>query len=413
MKSYKVYRYLANEFLISFGVAFLFFFFIFFVNQLLVLAEDVLSKNVPFLDVAKLIFYSFPAIIAFSFPFASLVGGLMAVGRLSGDNEILALQASGLPLYSLAVPFLILGIAFSMISFVMNDYFLPLGTIRFTNLYKKILASNPELELESNSVKRYQDSVMITGTVKNNVIDRITILDRDDKKNKRIIIAKKATLLESDQQYEVISLVLENVFIHTPSAKKEQEFEYSYSEKMVYNILLKDISVSMKSLTPMEMSSRDVYEAIKEKEEEFRERKIDHLSRMSEILNKTVYLYERNPKDSEVVTNYNNYKKIKNKLLKDRSLQLHKIEFNKKLALPLGCVIFLIFAFPVGLLSKRSGRSVGFGIGLLITIIYWGMLFAGQSLAIRNNFSPVLSIWMGNFLVFGSGVILFIRRSRI
>ena len=397
----------------SFGVSFLFFFFIFFVNQLLVLAEEVLSKDVPIFDVVKLIVYSFPAIIAFSFPFASLVGGLMAVGRLSGDNEILALQASGIPLQSLAVPFLILGIVFSSISFVMNDYFLPLGTIKFTNLYKQILASNPELELESNTVKRYQDSVIITGKVSGKTIDHITILDRDDKKNKRMIIAKKATLIQSDDDYGVISLILEDVFMQTPSAKKDLDFEYSQSKKMTYNILLKDISVSVKSLTPMEMSSRDVYSAIKEKEIDFNKKRVDQLISRSEQFQKTIKAYEKNPFSEQTVNEYLNYEKSVNKKMHDRSLQLHKIEFNKKLALPLGCLIFLVFAFPVGLLSKRSGRSVGFGIGLLLTIIYWGMLFAGQSLALRNNLSPVLSIWMGNILVFVSGIVIFIRRSRI
>lgn len=337
----------------------------------------------------------------------------MAVGRLSGDNEILALQASGLPLPSLAVPFLVLGLAFSGVSFIMNDYFLPLGTIRFTNLYKQILASNPELELESNTVKRYQDTVIITGNVSESIIDRITILDRDEKKNKRMILAKNAQLIQSDDQYGVISLMLEDVFMHTPSAKKEMEFEYSYSKRMTYNILLKDISVSVKSLTPMEMSSKDVYLAIKDKQKAFEEKKLDHLFARSDQLKSVMLMYEKSAYGDEVRQNYTNYEISVKKEIRDRSLQLHRIEFNKKIALPLGCLIFIVFAFPVGLLSKRSGRSVGFGVGLLLTIVYWGMLFAGQSLALRNNFSPVLSIWMGNILVFTSGTIIFIRRARL
>ena len=413
MKRFTIYRYLGTEFLMSFGVSFLFFFFIFFVNQLLVMAEDILSKSVPFFDVVQLIFFSFPAIIAFSFPFASLVGGLMAVGRLSGDNEMLAMQASGFPLIRLAVPFLILGVVFSMISFIMNDFFLPLGTIKFTNLYKSILASNPELELESNSVKQYQNSVIITGEVNEDGIDRITILDRDEQKNKRTIIAKRARLLQSTEQIGVISLILEEVFIHTPREKIDQEFEYSISERMIYNILLKDISVSVKTLTPMEMSSRDVYDRIQEKESSFQENVLRHLMARTELFQAALSEYERSPDSRETQNRYFGYQRSYEKQMRDRSLQLHKIEFNKKLALPIGCIIFLVFAFPVGLLSRRSGRSVGFGIGLLITAIYWGILFAGQNLALRNDLSPVLSIWMGNILVLISGVIVFIRRSRL
>ena len=69
-----MFRYIAGEALFSFLVAFLFFFFIFFVNQLLLLAQDILAKKVPFHQVALLIFYALPSIIAISAPFAAFVG---------------------------------------------------------------------------------------------------------------------------------------------------------------------------------------------------------------------------------------------------------------------------------------------------------------------------------------------------
>jgi lipopolysaccharide export system permease protein len=174
--------YLGQEYLFSFFVAFLFFFFIFFLNHLLLLAEDILSKNVPFFKVVLIIIYSLPAIIAFSFPFASLVGGLMAIGRFSSDNEILSMQASGISHSKLFVPFVILGILFSMVSFVMNDYFLPLGTINFSRMFREILYSNPELELESNTIKRYQDSIIIPGRVEGKVIEDLVIIDKTPEK---------------------------------------------------------------------------------------------------------------------------------------------------------------------------------------------------------------------------------------
>src|SRR6056297_817555 len=157
--------YIGSEYLFSFLVAFLFFFAIFFVNQLLLLAEEILAKDVNFVDVALLVIYSLPAIVSFTFPFASLVGGLMAVGRLASDSEILAFRASGIPYRRLLYPLIIVGILFSMISFVMGDYFLPRGTINFGKLYRKILYSNPALELEPYSVKQDQDTTVVTGEV--------------------------------------------------------------------------------------------------------------------------------------------------------------------------------------------------------------------------------------------------------
>ena len=72
--------YILNEFFFSFLVAFSFFFFIFFVNQLLVMAEEIFSRHVAFGDVLLFILFSLPSIVALAFPFGSLVGGLMAAG---------------------------------------------------------------------------------------------------------------------------------------------------------------------------------------------------------------------------------------------------------------------------------------------------------------------------------------------
>ncbi|MDR0720021.1 MAG: LptF/LptG family permease, partial [Treponema sp.] len=75
-----IFWYLVKDTLFSFFVSFLFFFFIFFVNQLLLLAQEILTKHVPFHQVALLVLYSLPSIIAMSAPFASLVGTLMTIG---------------------------------------------------------------------------------------------------------------------------------------------------------------------------------------------------------------------------------------------------------------------------------------------------------------------------------------------
>ena len=81
-----LFKYLVKDTLFSFFVSFLFFFCIFFVNQLLLMAQQILAKQVPFFQVAQLVFFALPQIIAMSAPFASLMGTLMTVGRLSSDN---------------------------------------------------------------------------------------------------------------------------------------------------------------------------------------------------------------------------------------------------------------------------------------------------------------------------------------
>ena len=106
--SITIFRYILSEAFFSFFIAFLFFFFIFFVNQILLMTKEILTKQVPIAQVALLVFFSLPSVIAMSAPFASLVGTLMTVGRLTSDNEILVMLSSGLSYRNIFFPAIVL-----------------------------------------------------------------------------------------------------------------------------------------------------------------------------------------------------------------------------------------------------------------------------------------------------------------
>lgn len=412
--------YVAWEYLISFLVAFLFFFFIFFLNHIILMAEEILSKQVPLVSVIKLLVYSLPSVMGFSLPFGALVGALMAVGKLSGDNEVLALHASGINLGKIFLPFIFLGGVFTSATFVLDDYLVPLSTIKFTSLYREILLSNPELELEPYSIKHYRDSTLITGSIDGGTFNGIVIIDEDGSKNRRIIVAEKATLVEGKATSGIISLTLESVVIHTPQQRIRGEFDYAFSTSMIYNILLKDISSAIQNPGPREMSTRDIYAIVLKKRMEQLDSEVEHRRFVQETIHRNFLTYLSAaktapiPVSSDIMKTLNkqavDLEAIKTEDLRLRSLQLYELEFQRKFSLAFACISFVIFAFPVGLFSKRSGRSVGFGLGVLISILYYGILFAGQTLGYQNFLSPIVSMWSPNILIFFVGVILFIRR---
>ena len=435
-RTYKVISlYIVREYLFSFFVAFLFFFAVFFVNQLLLLAEEILSKHVAPGNVALLIFYSLPAIIMFTFPFASLVGGLMAMGRLSSDNELMAMRASGVPYRRLLLPLLLVGIVLAAAAFSMGDYFLPRGTVRFGNLYREILYSNPAVELEPNSVNRYRDTVIVTGDTEGGVISDLVIFDSSDKGGDRVILSSEAQLGKTAPAGGVITLGLQDVFGHTVSSKQEGSYDYFSSERMEYNILLRDITFSVDNLSAREMSSADVYRGIVERREELDERRRQNrlsIARSQDELRELYYsaafgsvsdvsrsqAQKTGKTEAEQFTQeapalLRQIREGEQRSFRSSTLQVYRLEFHKKLAIPFGCIAFIVFAFPFGSFTGRGGRSVGFGIGLIVSVFYWGMLFAGQTLGLRSNLSPLLAMWAPNLVLLTLGIIAYRLRLRL
>jgi lipopolysaccharide export system permease protein len=345
----------------------------------------------------------------------------MAVGKFSSANEIIAFKASGISLKKIFLPLVVFGILLSAVSFIMNDYFLPLGTMNFGKLYRKLLYAHPELEIEPFSVKNYEDSIIANGRVDEKGIEDILIIDKEPEGTKRVITAGHGSLDKSIEG--VIGLVLTDVNVHSLGGKDRERYSYSTAEKMVYNILLKNITPSIRNPGPREMSSYDVYREIRAKTELLNLRKAeqaygislsDYAYRMSygEVLNR-VYRGEISFETGKenLDRRLSALEAERKKKIQDRSLRIYLIEFYKKFSIPFSCLAFVFLAFPVGLFTRRSGRSVGFGLGLFVSIFYWGMLVAGQTLGIRAEFSPFLSMWIPNAVILFLAATAFILRA--
>ena len=423
-------RYVLREFLAAFVISFLFFFIVFFVNIILVTVEDIVSKNVPFNDVLQLVLFSLPQIIALAFPFGSLLGSLIALGRLASDLEFLALQTCGIRLLSVFWPLFITGGVFSLLSFISNDLLIPASTTEFNRVYRKILHSNPVLELEPQSVKRFAETSIVTGDLLDGKINNVTIIDRTIKGEKRIITAKSAYLSESQFEKGFLSLNMTEVFSQTPDLSEIGEFEYFNADSMEYNIVLKEISTNLASLGPREKSSLELWRDIVKQQEEFEnlravQNETTSLAAYSLLIQIAVTASEVNvlslERRNEIIKEKReainrqliNYEKEINRLVPDRTLRNYLFEFHKKFSVPISCLIFMIFSFPAGSLTARSGRAYGLLLGIIVVVIYWMLLFFGQTAGLRFKYSPALAMWFPNIIILLSSILIIaIRRIR-
>ncbi len=413
---FRIYRYIAAEGAFSFFVSFLFFFFIFFVNQMLLMAEEILSKRAPPDQVALLILFSLPAIIAMAAPFASLVGLLMAIGRMTSDNEILIMRASGFSYRVLFMPILVLGLGISLLSFFANDVLLPAGTLQFGKLYKRLLLSTPAMELESNTVKRFKDTVIVTGNVAGRGIDELLIFDRTAEGERRIILSEHAELDEGTGA--ALSLDLRNAFIQTVKENARSDYDYALSKEVKYSILQKDLVQAISAPGPREMSSADVAKEIGRKKAALADRMEERKARIAQTANDLQSALAGGPSDprwNARATLASRLRRDRDEIYnaeQDRSLRIYKLEYYKKFSIPFGALSFVFLATPLGLMARKSGQSLGFAAGLIIAVLYWALLIGGQTLGVRLGYSPFWAMWLPNLATVLIGSLLSLVRLR-
>mgnify|MGYP002853220165 CR=1 FL=1 len=359
-------RYLVKELFVYFFIAFLFFFLVFFVNQILLVMQDILSKRVPFGKVMLLMTYSLPFIIAQSAPFGTLVGFLMCIGRLMTDNEILILRATGTSFFKLSLPVIVLGLLISILSFFVNDYLLPVGTLKYNELTRQIVFSNPAVEIESNSIKRMKDSIFVVGEVKDREVSDIIVFDTDPDNNMRIIVSGKTELLKPEDKSVMMQLKMHSPTVVQFSKEKKEDYDYMQADYLTLNMFESSVrDVSSSGTNPREMTSFDLHRYIK------------------------------NMKSSGNVSKYH--------------LNTYKVELNKKFAMPFGSIFFAMLAFPLAIIfGKHNGQTIGLIIGILISVVYWVLLTLGQVFGLRNGWNGFLCMWIPNVIVGTFGIIFFI-----
>ena len=357
LKNHILIKYLFKDLFLYFLVSFFFFFMIFFVNQILLTVEDLLAKSAPFTDVMRIMVYSLPFIIAQSAPFATLVGFLMSLGGMMSSNEVLIFRASGLSFVKILVPVALLGLAISVGSFFVNDYLLPLGTIKYNKLMREIMNSTPSIELESNSVKTLDKASVIIGEVNGNSVSDVIIFDSKDNED-RIIIAGQSELTGAKEEGVLMHFDMNDAAVLSLSTENHENYDVLKSKKTIMNVfdstLLGDFSRSAREMTTYDLT-RTIQDMKKEES--------DNINYM-------------------------------------RRLNIWIMEWHKKFAIPFGSIFFAFLAFSLAFLfGKHNGQMICLFLGIVICVLYWAFQISGQLMVQRVGANAFWCIWVPNFLV--------------
>ena len=88
------------------------------------------------------------------------------------------------------------------------------------------------------------------------------------------------------------------------------------------------------------------------------------------------------------------------------------IEFHRRFALPTSCLVLALVGIPLGLSSKKGGKSAGFVLTILLVFAYYSVSLIGVSLARQGKVSPALGAWLANIVFFLAGAFLLWRAER-
>lgn len=82
------------------------------------------------------------------------------------------------------------------------------------------------------------------------------------------------------------------------------------------------------------------------------------------------------------------------------------IEFNKRLSYPAACIVLMLVGVPLGLGSRRGGKSTGFVLTVALVFVYYFFSSVGVAMAKQGKISPALGVWAANVIFAAVGMLL-------
>lgn len=351
-------RYLLAQFLPPFLFGLSLFSGVLLLDKIFDLIDLLVNKGVSFVLSAKIFFLFLPTIITLSVPMSLLLACLLTFGRLSEDNEILALRSSGLSFRQILWPPLLFAILVSMALVPFNTQLTPRAMGQFRSIYHKIAKMDP-LQIEAKQFVSVRNIRLYAGDVQK---DRKLLKDiwlyRLFPDHTERIYAPKGKWEVSDTRLS----------LHLLNGQIERFTHFPGTDFL--HIRFKTYNLAVPLVNPSDARSRNWREYTNvELRREINRRAIEHLP-VGEL----------------------------------------NSEYHLRFALAFAPLALALIGIPLGMTLERGGRGVGFGAAVGVLFFYYLVLVMGMNLADRETLPPVPALWMANAVTTLVGLILFRKR---
>src|ERR671914_707815 len=122
-------RYLISEIAPPFFFGLLTFTFILLIARILKLVELVVTRGIPLTQIGKLFALILPTFLELTVPMAFLLAILLGLGRLSSDQELLALKSSGFSPVQILLPFTFVAVIVAAITLLLTTFARPAAQV--------------------------------------------------------------------------------------------------------------------------------------------------------------------------------------------------------------------------------------------------------------------------------------------
>ena len=339
--------------------------FVLFTRDLGRILELVVRASAPLPSVAEIFFYTVPVALTYTIPMAVLVGILLGLSRLAADSEITAMRASGMGVWDFGRVLAIFVAAAWGIALLNGIYLAPWSLSSLAHLEDQLKGSQVSYEVQPRVFYEGFPKIVlyvqdVHGAQGGAVWNGVFLADISDPANPRVTLAREGILVPEGR--DRLHLHLTNGSTHETDPRQTDKYQ---------------ISTFHETDIPIELPSTE--------------------SKEEQLPVKAIGTWDLHSRAASV----------------DRvSARWYLIEFYNRFAFPTACLVLAMVGIPLGLSSKKSGKSGGFVLTIVLVFAYYFVSLIGVSLAKQGAISPALGAWLANIVFFAAALFLLWQAER-
>jgi LPS export ABC transporter permease LptG/LPS export ABC transporter permease LptF len=394
-------RYILKEITPPFFLGLLVYSFVLLMNQVFILSELFIARGVSFAAVVQIFLYLVPSVLAFAVPMSVLMGILAGLSRLSSDSEVVAFRTLGIRNTRILWPVFLFAFGGWLVTSALTLYLAPWANYRWVQTLTKSVLSKVQLNVKAREFNEEipQTVLFIQDITSENRWKNVFVHLSEKAEENRVIFARSGRL-NFFPEAKRATLELFDGAMHTLPLAEPDRYSITFFKRIEEEINVESLFAQFSS------------------EKRVREKDIGELLRGVEKIkaNRIRLTAERRKladggggdrgaagRDREIRLALEQ---------NGREWRSHWVEVHKKFALPFVCFIFVLMGIPLGISTRKGGRTSGFTISLGIILVYYVLITAGEKMAMEGRIAPSLGMWGPNIIFFLAGTYLFARAAK-
>ena len=326
------------------------------------------NQDVPADYILTFIAYVLPFSLIFTIPWGLLTAVLLVFGRLSADNELIALRSNGVSITRICVPIAVVALLCTGVSLWLNVWVAPAAQQAVRTTILNLATRNPMALFGSDQViDQFPGRKIYVGKKEGNKLENIIVFETNQNSMPMRVTHARSGTLEAD-------LPNQRILMHLSGARYQQR-----DEADPYDLRRMRDGINMAEGT-LPISLEELYE---------KERRRPSRSAMS--LEQLMGQLRSGDK---------------------REKSASRTELNKRFSFPFSCLAFALVGVPLGITAHRRETSMGFLISLVVAFTYFLFIIAADTLRSNPSVHPELLVWFPNVLFIGLGIWMFRRLAR-